>query len=257
MKLEDALGLMIPVTYVVFLVIERFAARRGYPEVRGWRLTGGAFVIVLLAINATLPSLLPAGWLASHRLLDGARLGTVGGALVGYLAVSFVQYWFHRAEHRFGFMWRYLHQLHHAPVRMDLSGSAYTHPLEVAVSATLFVAVTTFALGLTPLAAALCGYIGAFYSMFQHLNVRTPAWLGYVIERPESHGLHHQREVHARNYSDLPLWDIAFGTFANPARFDAEVGFDPAASRRLGAMLLGLDVNERAQAPAFAPEVRA
>ncbi len=92
------------------------------------------------------------------------------------------------------------------------------------------------------MAAALTGYIGAFFSMFQHLNVRTPAWLGYVIERPESHMVHHAREVHALNYSDLPLWDMLFGTFRNPARFEGDVGFGAPASARLGAMLLGADV---------------
>lgn len=128
MKTEDLLGLMIPVTYVTFLLIERLAERRGYPAVRGWRLTGGAFVLALLAVNAVLPSALPVGWLATHRLVDGTRLGTLGGALAGYLAVSFVQYWFHRAEHRYGVLWRYLHQLHHSALRLDLSGSAYTSP---------------------------------------------------------------------------------------------------------------------------------
>lgn len=114
----------------------------------------------------------------------------------------------------------------------------------------IFVGVTTFALGLTPLAAALCGYIGAFYSMFQHLNVRTPTWVGYVIERPEAHGVHHERHTHAFNYGDLPLWDIVFGTFKNPARFDGEVGFAPEASRRVGAMLVGIDVSATPESPA-------
>ena len=37
-------------------------------------------------------------------------------------------------------------------------------------------------------------------------NVRTPQWLGYLVQRPESHSVHHQRGVHAYNYSDLPLF---------------------------------------------------
>ena len=52
--------------------------------------------------------------------------------------------------------------------------------------------------------------------MFQHWNVKTPRWLGYIIQRPESHGLHHELGVHARNYSDFPLWDMLMGTFVNP-----------------------------------------
>jgi sterol desaturase/sphingolipid hydroxylase (fatty acid hydroxylase superfamily) len=52
--------------------------------------------------------------------------------------------------------------------------------------------------------------------MFQHANLRTPRWLGYIIQRPESHGIHHERGLHAFNYADLPLWDMVFGTFRNP-----------------------------------------
>ena len=48
--------------------------------------------------------------------------------------------------------------------------------------------------------------------------------------------------LHAYNYADLPLWDMVFGTFKNPERFEAEAGFYEGASRRVGAMLLGRDV---------------
>lgn len=245
MKTEDLLGMAIPVTYVVLLLIEGAAQRRGrgrrFPTIPWWRVKGGLFVAVLLGINAVLPSLLPPS-LTRHHLVDLSSLGTIPGALVTYFVVSLANYGFHRAEHRAETLWRHLHQLHHAPVRMDLSGAAYTHPAEVVVSVSIFVAVSTFALGVTPLAAALAGYIGAFISMFQHLDVDTPRWLGYVIQRPESHCVHHAKDAHHHNYGDLPLWDLVFGTFENPARFDGPVGFEAAASQRTVAMLLGVDV---------------
>jgi sterol desaturase/sphingolipid hydroxylase (fatty acid hydroxylase superfamily) len=82
-------------------------------------------------------------------------------------------------------------------------------------------------------------------SLFQHANVRTPVWLGYIIQRPESHSVHHARGSHAYNYAGLPLWDLVFGTFRNPREFEAEAGFYNGASRRIGAMLAGLDVASR------------
>ena len=99
-------------------------------------------------------------------------------------------------------------------------------------------------LGIDPVAAAVTGYVGAFYGMFQHLNVRTPSWVGVLIQRPESHGHHHELGVHARNYGDLPLWDILFGTFSNPAQFSGDVGFGGQTHRRLGTMLIGRDVSD-------------
>jgi sterol desaturase/sphingolipid hydroxylase (fatty acid hydroxylase superfamily) len=79
--------------------------------------------------------------------------------------------------------------------------------------------------------------------MFQHANIKTPRWLGYIVQRPESHCVHHERGVHRFNYSDLPLWDMVFGTFRNPAEWRGEAGFYKGASSRILAMLLGRDVS--------------
>lgn len=243
MATEDILGLLIPATYVLFLVVEQIRPARTFPKIPWWRTIGALFLVILLTINVMLPTFIPVEWLAQHRLLDLTGLGVVRGAVVGYLAVSLVNYAWHRAEHRFNGLWRIFHQLHHSPNRTDISGAAFTHPGEVIVAGIISIGITVFVLGVDPLAAALTGFIGAFYSMFQHWNVRTPQWLGYIIERPESHCRHHEMGVHAWNYSDLPLWDILFGTFRNPPTFDGAVGFEGDAPRRIGAMLAAVDVN--------------
>jgi sterol desaturase/sphingolipid hydroxylase (fatty acid hydroxylase superfamily) len=149
----------------------------------------------------------------------------------------------HRAEHAFDPMWRVFHQLHHAPQRVDLSGFAFTHPAEMLATALIAATTTTLALGIDPRAAALVGYVHAVASMVQHLNVSTPRWLSLFFQRPEAHGLHHERGVHHRNFGDLPLWDMVFGTYANPQRFAGEAGFDQPASGRVGAMLAFADVH--------------
>jgi sterol desaturase/sphingolipid hydroxylase (fatty acid hydroxylase superfamily) len=141
-------------------------------------------------------------------------------------------------------MWRTFHQLHHAPQRLDMGGAALFHPLETVAFVTLSTVTTTFVLGLRPEAAALIGFVAQFYAFFQHLNVKTPHWLGYFIQRPESHFVHHQRDVHAYNYGDLPIWDLLFGTFKNPRTFgNGDVGFSEPADRRYGAMLGFRDVS--------------
>ena len=109
-----------------------------------------------------------------------------------------------------------------------------------------------FVLGLEPLTAAIVGYVAAFYGIFQHFNIATPQWLGFVIQRPESHCVHHRRDFHAYDYSDFPPWDMLMGTFRNPKTFKGDVGFDDAASGRVGAMLVGRDAN----APLYGPANR-
>ena len=58
--------------------------------------------------------------------------------------------------------------------------------------------------------------------------------------------LHHERDVHARNFGDMPLWDRLFGTYAELDRDTVELGFAPERSRRWLAMLATVDVNRSA-----------
>ena len=244
MKTEHIIAVVILGTWAGMLVLEALFPARPYPRVRGWRLAGAFFLLLYMTVGTFLPLLLPP-WLLEKGLLDLSGLGIAGGVVVGFTVQTFVGYWYHRACHRFGGMWRWLHQMHHSAPRLDIGGAMMFHPLEMAAYTLIQVGVLVMLLGIDPLAAALVGYISVFYGLFQHLNVRTPRFLGYVIQRPESHGHHHQAGVHARNYGDLPLWDVLFGTFWNPRRFTADVGFGGGAHRKLVSMLLGRDVSQR------------
>jgi sterol desaturase/sphingolipid hydroxylase (fatty acid hydroxylase superfamily) len=240
-KAEDILGLLTPVTYFLFLGAEAIWPAREFPTIRRWRLIGLGFLAVIMTIGILTPLLLPVEILARHRLIDGTKLGGVGGVLVGLVVFEFVAYWIHRASHRFSFMWRWLHQMHHSVERIDIASSAVFHPLEVAYQTVFGVVIGTFVLGLDPVAAAVLGYLTAFLGMFQHLNTRTPRWLGYLVQRPESHSVHHELNVHAFNYGNIALWDMVFGTFRNPERFDRRVGF--ATRPKFSSMLIGRDVS--------------
>ncbi len=250
MNAEDLLGLLVPATFFGMWAIEAKWPARKFPQPRGRRWLGIGCFILMATTTTLVPPALPADWLERHRLLDGSGLGVVGGAVVGYVVLSFVSYLWHRNAHRFALIWRLFHQVHHSPQYVDMSGSMIFHPTEMVVFSVLTVVTTTLALGLDPLAAALTGYIAAFYSMFQHWNIRTPRWLGYFIQRPEAHCVHHQREVHHYNFADLPWWDMLAGTFRNPRAWEGEAGFEASASRRLGAMLAFRDVNANDYGPA-------
>ncbi|MGZ5134828.1 MAG: sterol desaturase family protein, partial [Flavitalea sp.] len=96
---------------------------------------------------------------------------------------------------------------------------------------------------LTPQAITATLLVTNFLSIFQHANIHTPRWLGFIVQRPESQTVHHARNIHGSNYSDLPLFDIIFGTFKNPATYDYETGFYTGASNRITEMLLFKDVS--------------
>jgi sterol desaturase/sphingolipid hydroxylase (fatty acid hydroxylase superfamily) len=241
MSIEQVFPLVLVAMFVGFIAIEALRPARSLPKVAGWRLKGVLAFLVTGAVSAASP-LLYIDFIRAHRLADREWLGTLGGAAVALLFSELVGYWFHRLSHGTP-LWRIAHQLHHSAERVDIFGSAYFHPLDIALGGFLGALVNTLVLGVSAEAAALAALLAIFVSMFQHTNIKTPRWLGYLIQRPESHSVHHQRGRHAMNYSRLPIFDMLFGTFENPEYFQAESGFYPGASRRILAMLGGVDVS--------------
>jgi len=133
--------------------------------------------------------------------------------------------------------------MHHGVPRVDIPSALVAHPLDVIVSTTLSILVTAFLLGLDPSAVAIIGVLQFFIVLFPHLNVRTPKWVGYFIQRPEEHILHHQRDVHAGNYSDWPLWDKVFDTYRRPVEGPVQVGYERAGFAEQLKMLAFVDIN--------------
>ncbi len=242
MTFDDAVGLSFPAMFVAFLIAERaIGGGRTFPQVRYWTLLGFAGLFASAAVNAVVP-IVAIPLLAPLRLVDLSVFGLLA-ALPTLVLTTFLTYWSHRVQHRFDALWRLGHQLHHAAARVDISSAMMFHPIDVTVQATM----TTLAaalLGASPQAAAIAGVANFAIALFQHLNIVTPRWVGFLVQRPEAHTLHHERDQHTRNFGDLPIWDILFGTFANPATVETAVGFEPERGRRILAMLACIDVNK-------------
>jgi sterol desaturase/sphingolipid hydroxylase (fatty acid hydroxylase superfamily) len=113
-------------------------------------------------------------------------------------------------------------------------------------------AILYLMVGLGPQAAAQTVLITGLAELFYHWNVKTPYWLGFIVQRPESHCLHHQEGVHGFNYSDLPVWDMLFGTFRNPRQWRARCGFGEK-EYLVWTMARGVDVNASATDAAALP----
>jgi sterol desaturase/sphingolipid hydroxylase (fatty acid hydroxylase superfamily) len=226
---------------IVMMLCEATRPGRNWPNVAGWWLRAA----LLNGIEAA--SVFVAGvawdrWFITHRLWSADSLGHVGGALTGYLVITFIYYWWHRWRHESAFLWRWVHQMHHSAQRIEVLTSFYKHPLEIAANSIISSAIVYLIVGLRPEVAASTILLTGLAELFYHWNVRTPYWLGYIFQRPESHCVHHQEGLHASNYGDLPLWDILFGTFHNPREWNARCGLGPEGEQRFGAMLLGHDV---------------
>jgi sterol desaturase/sphingolipid hydroxylase (fatty acid hydroxylase superfamily) len=217
-----------------------FPARR-LPPIPGHRLRGVAALLVYFLISSYLP-LVVGPWLAPFKVAELTFLGTWGGGLAAFLVYQLVAYAYHRSLHRFDGLFRAVHQMHHSAERLDVASAFLFGPLDM-IGWTLVSTIALSIAGITPGATVVFLLAGAFVSTFQHANLRTPRWLGYLIQRPESHSYHHARGVHAQNYADLPLIDLLFGTFVNPREFADHTGYYDGASARVREMLLFCDVS--------------
>ena len=221
-----------------FALLELLLRGRDFPEVTRWRLKGAAFLLLYLALATYAPPFWDA-WLGQYSLFDASGLPLWVQIVAGFLIVELGVYAWHRTMHNTPFLWRWLHQMHHSAERVDVWGAFYFHPFDVIGFALVGSLCLVGGFGVSVDAAIIVNLAAVFCSLFQHTNINTPRWLGYLITRPESHSLHHERDVHARNYGDIPLYDMIFGTFVNPARFEGQAGFHEGGSKRVGEMLVG------------------
>ncbi len=240
--LLDPISLALLGMFAALAIAEALYPARALPDISGWRVRGLLSFVAYFFLSSYLP-LLWTGHLAQFQLFDLASLGTWRGAGAGLLIYEAGAYVWHRSMHARNFLWRTVHQMHHSAERLDIYGAFWFSALDMIGWTALFSLALTLVVGLTPEATTIVMLVVSFLGMFQHANLRTPRWLGYIVQRPESHSAHHERGVHARNYADLPVFDIVFGTFHNARDFAPAQGFYDGASRRVAEMLCFRDVS--------------
>jgi sterol desaturase/sphingolipid hydroxylase (fatty acid hydroxylase superfamily) len=222
---------------IAMLLIELVTQTRKWTVVRGWWTR--AILLNVVQLGAAVLAAYAWDPFLAGRSVYTLELGSISGPVVGYVIITFIFYWWHRARHVSPFLWRWFHQVHHSPARLEILTSFYKHPFEILINSVLTSSILTVLLGLPPSQVASAMLITGLAELFYHWNVPTPHWLGYLFQRPESHCVHHKEGWHQQNYADLPLWDILFGTFHNPKLWSDRCGFANDGEQRLGEMLRG------------------
>ncbi|NRB47637.1 MAG: sterol desaturase family protein [Saprospiraceae bacterium] len=246
--LLDPISLIVIAMYAGLMIWESLFPARPLPEVRFWKLKGLTSFAVFFYLSSYLP-LWTDPYLEPYRLFDLSALDTLTGATVGLLVYELALYIWHRAMHGSDFLWRTFHQMHHSAERMDTYGAFFFSPMDMIGFTLLGSACFALLIGLSPQAITVVLLVTNFLAIFQHANIRTPAWVGYFVQRPESHTIHHGQGIHKHNYSDLPIFDILFGTFDNPKGYEVETGFYPGASDQIGDMLLFKNISDNVVEP--------
>lgn len=215
--------LSLAVLIVVFVPLERvFPARRGQRVLRReLALDLTFFAGQYLLWNALAVSALS----AMHRVLHAppslrvavaslsAPVQIVLAVILGDLCV----YWFHRACHRYDFLWRF-HAVHHSSEELDFVAAHREHPVDGLLTQASQ-NLPAILLGLPMAWLAGIATFRAFWAVFVHSNVRVPLGpLRLLLGAPELHHWHHARvRQSAHNFANLAPWlDRLFGTHHLP-----------------------------------------
>jgi len=240
--LMDPVSLGLFLIYFILIILETIIPAHQQKNVIGWVPKAALVFTIYFFLSSYLP-LVWDKYLIQYQLISLQNINPYLSTCVALLVFEFMIYVWHFTMHRTDFLWRTFHQMHHSAERLDSFGAFYFSPLDMigftfigSLSLTVFV-------GISPQAVSWFLYITMFLAAFQHTNIKTPQWLGYIIQRPESHSVHHARGVHAYNYSDLPIFDIIFGTFKNPKHFEKDIGFYDGSSEKLVEILFFKDLS--------------
>lgn len=211
---------MTPVLVVILMAalfaVERFVPlrRAGYPLVSRLLVNFGvsafAFGAAMLLVRPAAQSVM--GW-SAQRPFGLIHLADMPGSVkfvAAFLLMDLTFYWWHLANHRIRFLWRF-HNVHHIDPDLDVSTAFRFHFGEVALS-TVFRVVQVGAIGISAPAFAIYELVFQANTLFHHSNVRLPIaverWLNLVLVTPRMHGIHHSqvRDETNSNYSVVFSW---------------------------------------------------
>jgi len=245
--LLDPLSMGLISLYVALILLEAIVPARKQTKVKGWTFRS----LTVFVFYFYLSTYLPLFWdqtLVEYQFFDLSQMNTYVSTFIALLVFELLIYIWHRTMHSTNWLWLSFHQMHHSAERQDTYGTFYFSPLDIVGFTMVGSLSLALIVGIKAEAITLFLYISMFLAIFQHINIKTPQWIGYIIQRPESHSVHHQKGVHAYNYSDLPIFDILFGTFNNPKLFSKDIGFYHGASARIPEMLIFKDISKENQA---------
>ncbi|MBL9038937.1 MAG: sterol desaturase family protein, partial [Archangium sp.] len=126
-------------------------------------------------------------------------------------------YWFHRASHRYAWLWRF-HRVHHTSSHLDWLAAHREHPVDGLLTQ-LVINGPAMLLGVPMTLLVPLAIFRGLWAIFIHSNARLPLGpLRYLLGAPELHHWHHAKHPsRVTNFANLAPWcDLLFGTFHLP-----------------------------------------
>jgi sterol desaturase/sphingolipid hydroxylase (fatty acid hydroxylase superfamily) len=208
----------------VMALWEVLAPRRQLTRARSTRWVSNLALAVLdtLAVRLLVPvGAIGMALLAEERgwgLFHNVTLPDWLTVVLSVIALDFVIYLQHVLFHAVPVLWR-LHMVHHADLDFDVTTGVRFHTIEILMSMLIKMAAVV-CLGAPAVAVLIFEVVLNATSMFNHGNVRLPAWLDrvlrFVVVTPEMHRVHHsiyRWETNSNFGFNLPWWDLLLGTY--------------------------------------------
>ncbi|TNE41800.1 MAG: sterol desaturase family protein [Sphingomonadales bacterium] len=135
--------------------------------------------------------------------------------VVGFFAVEFAYYWFHRTSHRVRWLWA-THSVHHSATQMVFPAAIRLGWTGIVSGGWLFFAALVL-VGFPPIVVTLLHGINLAYQYLLHTEaVGRLGMLEWVLNTPSHHRAHHSRDsewLDCNFGGMLILFDRLFGTF--------------------------------------------
>lgn len=151
----------------------------------------------------------------------------IAQVLLIFAAFELVNYWYHRASHRWGWLWKLSgHSAHHAFKKLSGLNAVANHPVE-AFFLILPRAIVGFLLGGEVVGVAFVS-LTTVTAILAHSNLNlNSAIVGWFFTTNRYHIHHHSQVISESNtnYGCVCIvWDRLFGTFADANTQDTGIG---------------------------------
>jgi sterol desaturase/sphingolipid hydroxylase (fatty acid hydroxylase superfamily) len=210
--------------------IGRMAGKAISPLLRVARNLGFAGINALISPLIVIPITV---W-ASRWSLDWRPDWMTGsaGLVFDLLVLDFWIYWWHRANHRVPFLWRF-HEVHHLDQFLDVTTAVRFHLGEVLLSAIVRGAIIII-LAVPSMSVVIFETALLLATMFHHSNMKLPAGLeralSWLVVTPSIHWVHHhalRRDTDSNYATVLSIWDKLFASRSPTKRSpDLEIGVE-------------------------------
>ena len=202
-------------------------------------VAGAAYVAIELLYEASLFEWMTSLNRAWQLDIWPAQWPVVAQALLIFAAYEFVNYWYHRAAHRWSWLWKLSgHSTHHAFKKLSGLNAVANHPVE-ALFLILPRAIVGFLFGGEAVGAAFVS-LTSVTAILVHSNLKlNSAIVGWFFTTNRYH-IHHHSQVITESNTNYGcvciIWDRLFGTFQDASTKDTGIGDSQPSYKALFAM---------------------